>query len=148
MLIGGHNSGWYSNKVFLYDWTSNSWSNLAPLIEARSRSGCAVLEGQGVLVVGGWSGNDLQSVELFDFQSNTWVQQPAVPQSIKAADPVIMLHEDTVVGVFNDNDKVYKRAADGSWAPIEYITLPSAFRDNRYDNAFLVDNTFNVNNCN
>ena len=146
MLIGGHISGHYSNKVFLYDWTSNRWIDFIPLNEAKAYLGCAVLEGQGVLVVGGWNGTKLRSVELFDFHSNAWTQQPDLPKSIiDALRPVIMPHGNTVVGVFTINNKVYKRAEDGSWSPIEGITLPRKF--GRNDNAFLVPNDFDVT-CN
>ena len=60
---------------WLYDWTERTWSKSNGLDQIWIKHGCAVLEGQGVLVAGG----DIYSVELYDPETGIWTPQPLSP---------------------------------------------------------------------
>ena len=66
LLTGGKPS---LRSSWLYNWTSGAWTETNQLNEGRYKHGCVVQEGQGVLVAGGYNGNDVFSVELYDPQT-------------------------------------------------------------------------------
>ena len=116
-------------KVWLYDWTAGAWSETNQLNRRKWYHGCAVLEGQGVLVAGGRNGvNYVQSVELYDSETDIWTPQPSLPQDIFPYRPVLLsLPLGTVVAVFEGEDEVYQRADDGTWSAIEGVVLPAKY---------------------
>ena len=112
--------------------------------------GCAVLEGQGVLAVDGNNYQDgdgiLNTVEFYNFTSKTWTLQQNLPDELEESGmgPILLTVGNSVLGLFDDTSKVYKRAEDESWAPIDGVTLPNDFRDNRYRQAFLIPSTYDM----
>lgn len=121
---------------WLYDWTAGAWSESNELNHGRGEHGCAVLEGQGVLVAGGRDGSSsVYSVELYDPETGIWTPQPSLPQDIAPDYPVLLPgHSGTVVALFRGEDEVYQRAEDGTWSPMEGVVLPETF-DGYYANA-------------
>ena len=75
-LYTGGDPTWTAS--WLYDWTEGVWAQSGDLNQGRWRHGCGVLEGQGVLVVGG----NLYTVELYEPETGTWTPQPGFPQDI------------------------------------------------------------------
>ena len=78
---------------WLYDWTVGAWSESNKLLnQGRYEHGCLVLEGQGVLVAGGYDNcvHDVYSVELYDPKTGIWTPQPSLPQDIDPAFPVLL----------------------------------------------------------
>ena len=67
------------SESWIYDWDLQQWEEAPVLNEGRDKHGCAVLEGQGVLVAGGLNGDNIYSVELFDPATGVWTRQPSLP---------------------------------------------------------------------
>lgn len=63
--------------VHRYDVVADTWTECAPLNEARSGACCGALGG-GIVVAGGWSGSSyLSSIEFYDPSTNTWeIREP------------------------------------------------------------------------
>ena len=129
---------------WLYDWTAGAWSESNQLNQGRGYHGCALLEGQGVLVASGWDGSSyVYSVELYDPETGTWTPQPSLPQDIDPGSPVLLPgHSGTVVALFSGEDEVYQRAEDGTWSPMEGVVLPETFDGYYADAAVLVPAEF------
>ena len=116
---------------WLYDWTAGVWTETGHLNEGRIGHGCAVVEGQGVLIIGGLNGGDnlepAVSVELYDPQTGIWTTQPDqyTPASLNLL--FIITLKNSILGLFTGEDNVYERAEDGTWSALEGVVLPSAF---------------------
>ena len=54
---------YFRSEASVLDWSSKTWTKSSNLRDGRHGHGCAMLEGQGVLVVGGMNEN-LQYVFL------------------------------------------------------------------------------------
>ena len=132
---GGHPT---LTESWLYDWSLGAWTQTGNLNEGREEHGCAVLEGQGVLVAGGHEGeNDVYSVELYDPESGTWTLQPSLPQDIKPDNPLLVTWEESVLAMFKGEVHVYQRGEDGTWSTLQGVFLPVSFAG-RDDKAILV----------
>ena len=140
LLTGGYPT---KTSSWLYDWTAGAWS-INKLNQARYEHGCAVLEGQGVLVAGGFDGgSSLYSVELYDPETGIWTPQPSLPQDIIPLDPVLLpLHSGTVVALFIREDEVYQRVENGTWSAMEGVVLPKTLDFDNRDAAALVPADF------
>jgi len=114
---------------WLYDWTEGVWTQSGDLNEGRRDHGCAVLDGQGVIVAGGYKddNDDVYSVELYDPETGTWTLQPGLPQEISTYRPTLLPWSGRVIALFNNEDEVYQRADDGTWSPLEGVVLPGTF---------------------
>ena len=115
-------------ESWLYDWTAGEWSPTGNLNEGRAFHGCAALEGQGVLVAGGFNAtveNGFNSVELWNPVTGIWTMQPSFPQDIVALQ-LLSTGEGSVLALTDGTDKVYQRAEDGTWGALEGVVLPKA----------------------
>ena len=140
ILTGGYPT---QTSSWLYDWTAGSWSESNELSEGRYEHGCAVLEGQGVLVAGGYDDGKVYSVELYDPQTGIWTPQPSLPQDIEPTETVLLpLSSGTVIALFYGKDEVYQRLEDGTWSAMEGVVLPSKFQGYRADSAVPVPADF------
>ena len=63
-LIGGHYSA--RSDVLIYDWSSKAWTRTGSLIQGRRDHGCVTLDGERILVAGGWEMDWVYSVEIYD----------------------------------------------------------------------------------
>ena len=139
-LYTGGNPSW--SESWLYDWTSGQWEESSKLNEERRHHSCAVLEGQGVLVAGGYNDGSgyVYSVELYDPETGIWTLQPGLPQEIYPVGPVLLPgYKGNVIGLFMFTDQVYQRTEDGIWSPLEGVVLPNSYY---YDGATLVSDDF------
>ena len=146
MVIGGTNLTTRAslNNTYIFNFATEAWTESAPLNESREDYGngfCALLKDKGVLVGGGYNfGIDeyLSSVELFDFQQQTWVEQPPLFQY-----PKLLTWGSSVLAFKYYSTTVYKRADNGTWDPIEGVTLPFPF-DDWVDKVFLLPEDYQV----
>ena len=93
LIAGGYPT---DEASWLYDWTAGAWDQTGNLTEGRFRHGCAVLDGQGVLVAGGYYDRPLYSVELYDPETGIWTLQPSLPQDIDPQHLVLLSVEESV----------------------------------------------------
>ena len=141
LYTGGYPT-WTSS--WLYDWTEGVWTQSGDLNEGRDEHGCAVLEGQGVLVAGGHnSRGSVDSVELYDPETGVWTLQPSLPPGyIKTLSPTILPWSGSVIALFTGEDKVYQRADDGTWSPLEGVAMYTKFNDYNPDKVTIVPDDF------
>lgn len=94
-VIGGCNDDtcYYADDVFYFDSTNMNWLNSQTLLNKRSHHTCSMIlkntQSQILtkIVVGGSNelGSTLDSVEIFDDQSNSWIYGPKLPMPITNA---------------------------------------------------------------
>ena len=89
IFIGGVQDGVEKSiKTHILDLTNQKWSDGPELKFVRLGHSCALIptnsqsSGYSVIVVGGYNGNDMSSVEILDEGSNEWCQGPELPQTI------------------------------------------------------------------
>ena len=130
---------------WLFDWTAGVWTETGNLNERRALHGCALLEGQGVLVAGGVNGRDsgdsIYSVELYDPESGTWSLQPGLPQDTDPSSIVLLRWNKTVVALLYDQTEVYQRREDGTWTALQGVGLDEEF-EGSYNKAAMVPDDF------
>ena len=115
-------------ESWLYNWSTEEWTQTGDLNEGRQEHGCAVLEGKGVLVAGGHEGsNGVYSVELYDPQSGIWTLQPSLPQDYEPDNLLLLTWEESVLALFQDDAHVYQRGEDGTWIALQNVLLPVTF---------------------
>ena len=87
-----------TNKVLVFDWTMEKWTELTSMSQSRWAAGCTTLPNGEILVAGGvsslfclndgssrncngnWLSNDaLNTTEIFDPKTNSWKSGPALP---------------------------------------------------------------------
>ena len=127
LLTGGQHN---VSSTWLYDWTAGVWTSSGELNQGRQRHGCAVVEGQGVLVAGGYDEHylALHSVELYDPETGIWTPQPSIPEDINPGKPSLLAwHSSTVLALFVWDDNIYQRSASGTWTALEGVFLPETF---------------------
>lgn len=101
MAIGGYQNTVISNETFLLNMKQQEWVQGPPLNIARGAQSCGrIRKSQStakfqVIVVGGYNGSTLSSVEIFDEENFTWRSGPELPYGITDAELV----EDPAGGV-------------------------------------------------
>jgi N-acetylneuraminic acid mutarotase len=88
----------------LYDLATKSWEEVAPMAEARSDHGVAVLDGK-LYAVGGYSGGDgsyLSSVERYDPTTNAWEAVAPLAASRAAVSLAVLDGKLYAVGGYDD----------------------------------------------
>src|SRR5260370_24665652 len=127
-VIGGRQSsggpcsgGPYLNTVEKYDIDTNTWSTVAPLLNARSDL-AAVARGGKIFVFGGCTGaasapSFTGEVDMYDPQTNTWTTLPSTMTTPRAS---------LVAG--HSGDKVYTSGGTNGSSPLnvnEVYDIPS-----------------------
>ena len=135
-----------TNDAWLYDWSSQAWTRTGLLIEGRQAHGCVGLGGQGILVVGGWDGHLVYTVELYDPAKGTWSSQQDLPQEINPDSPILLNWDGQVLALFKQSDQIYKQSEEnGEWSVLGGIRLPSTSDGYYYDKAVLVPDSWSCN---
>mgnify|MGYP001280772141 CR=1 FL=1 len=136
-LIGGYPG---RRDVWLYDWTSQAWTRTGSLIQGRYTHGCVHLDGERILVAGGYDGSDnVYSVEIYDATQGTWSSQPDLPADINPVVPHLLNWDDQVLALFYGEDQIYQRSEEtGEWSVLDGGRLPGSFQGYKYDKAVLV----------
>jgi len=143
-LIGGGDP--VRRDAWLYDWTSQAWTRTGSLIQGRRAQGCVALDGERILVAGGYDGGDVYTVELYDPTQGTWSSQPDLPADINPAAPLLLNWDDQVLALFNNEDQIYQRSEEtGEWSVLAGVQLPETFSGYLYDKAILVPGSWSCN---
>jgi len=126
-LIGGGDP--VRRDAWLYDWSSQAWTRTGSLIQGRGAHGCVTLDGERILVAGGWDGSyNVYSAEIYDPTQGTWSSQPDLPRDINPMFPIFLNGDDQVLALFQDEDQIYQRSEDtGEWSVLQGVQLPSTF---------------------
>ena len=78
-IIGGEDDDEYVlNSVYKLEHGSAEWAAVSSLNTARYGHSCAVLDSR-IYVMGGWDGDYLNTVEVYDPASDTWTYGPVLP---------------------------------------------------------------------
>ncbi len=81
-IFGGSNSSGYSNRLYEFDPSTESWTRLADMPEAKQTNGEII---NGVLyVIGGYSGSTSKRIDAYDIQNSTWTPLGELPDGISA----------------------------------------------------------------
>jgi len=82
-IIGGLNNGTITDEVFMFDVSTDSWTEMAPMTIGRFAAGCAYFDGR-IFVFGGQSGGgewgfgpELNSTEIYDIAQDSWEESDA-----------------------------------------------------------------------
>ena len=144
ILIGGIQDGWYySSRTHILDLTNQKWSDGPELKSGRLGHSCAIIptnsqsSGYSVIVVGGFDGHDMSSVEILDEGTNEWRQGPELPHPICCSAAVE--HPLGGVALIGGllNDSIYQLSHAGEDAKWEL--LPQKLKIPRYQHlAFVV----------
>jgi hypothetical protein len=147
LAVGGIISGGRTNSAELYNPAFGTWSTAASMTTTRSEHSATRLANGKVLVAGGTkgtgAGTKLNSVELYDPDTNTW--SPAAPMSvIRTGHSAVLLNNGKVlvVGGRNsggslDSAELYDPVADswsspaGSMAAKRYLCSATLLNDGR-----------------
>jgi len=144
-LIGGGSSA--RRDAWLYDWTSQAWTRTGSLIQGRYGHGCVALDGERILVAGGYDGSSLvYSAEIYDAIQGTWSSQPDLPADINPVAPILLNWDGQVLALFRDKDQIYQRSEEtGEWSVLQGVQLPSSFGGYNLDKAVLVPGSWSCN---
>jgi hypothetical protein len=88
MAIGGWQQGQESGKTFFFTFERESWMEGPELKHARHGHSCGQVrrnkenQDRSIIVVGGYDGYDMTSVEILDEGSNEWRKGPELPVGI------------------------------------------------------------------
>ena len=135
------------SEAWLYDWTTDTWTQTGSLNAGRNRHGCVTLEDQRVLAVGGYNSGEVYAVELYDPVKGSWSPQPDLPMDIISPySPALLSSDGNVLAFFRFHDQIFKYDKnDGKWSPLEGTKLPGNFNGNTVDNVVLVPIDFAPN---
>ena len=128
MVIGGMNKTTYSSEVFYFNSNSEKWTKGPPLNKPRPGLSCGRVRKNSqshqfsVIVVGGFNGGHLSSVEVFDEENGVWNYGPNFPIGINIG----TLIEDPTGGVLKVGGE--KENADDRFSDAIY-RLPHAGPD-------------------
>jgi len=140
-LIGGYPA---RRDAWLYDWTSQAWTRTGSLIQGRYRHGCVTLDGERILVAGGYDGGDVYTVELYDPTQGTWSSQPDLPGYIIPY-PLLLNWDGQVLALFFSEDQIYQWSEEnGEWSVLAGVQLPETF-DYGNDKAVMVPGSWSCN---
>ena len=150
VLIGGNHplTRWIHPPAaaWLYDWTSQLWTRTGSLIQGRYLHGCVSLDGQGILVAGGYDRGQGYTVDLYNPVQGTWSSQPDLPRDIEQKQPLLLNWDGQVLALFDRNAQIYKRSRDtGEWSVLKGVHLPSPFEGYSYTKAVLVPDNWSCN---
>ena len=155
MFIGGDLT--FSN-AYLYDRITGVWTETGTLNTGRFRHSCVNIEGEGVLALGGYQHGvwnkekgyyetiDVFTVELYNPLTGTWSVQPDMPRDINPGHPKLFNDAGSMIALFKNEDKVYKRTQDGEWKVLEGVQLHQTFGGFDKDKTVLVPDNF-ISSC-
>ena len=94
MVIGGTQNNRYSGKTFYFNSGEESWTEGPELKKERKSHSCAKIrrdidsQKMSIIVVGGYTGSTLPSVEILAEGSNEWQTGPELPFGIRLSQMV------------------------------------------------------------
>ena len=90
IIIGGIiNERPFSNKTFLFDTLTNTFTTGPDLMKGRQLHSCARIDGDKLIIAGGKDlRGGLDSVEILDCKKGHWNEGPILPQAIFSASMV------------------------------------------------------------
>ena len=81
VVIGGVDKcGKALNTVIMYN-VKTEQSHMLPPMRYKRKACTAVVVGNNIVVLGGWGGQELKSVESFNFERNTWQKLPEMSRA-------------------------------------------------------------------
>lgn len=72
----------YSNKLYRFDTSTSTWTELASMPESKETKG-AIVNGK-LYVFGGYNGNVSNRIDMYDIQTNVWKSLGTMPKGVSA----------------------------------------------------------------
>ena len=111
-----------------YDWTSESWHELASMAEPRRSHGCVLTPDRKIVVAAGYY---QATTEIYDLVSGTWSSGPSLPIALYTANAVLMDGLPTVLGGrdsrYQLNEAIFQLTDANEWVT-RNETLPTPRR--------------------
>ncbi len=99
-LFGGSNSSGNSNRLYEFDPSTNNWTRLPDMSEAKQTNGEIV---NGVLYVfGGYSGSTSSRIDAYNIQNSSWTYLGDMPVGISAHATAKSGNNIFIVGSYDD----------------------------------------------
>ena len=95
IVAGGFRGGYFLKSAELYDLSTALWRQAGELNYARDLTSMATLPG-GAVVMGGYNGRVMRSVEQFQIPDNTWTPIRDLKQARKSLAVLNLLPEEIV----------------------------------------------------
>ena len=112
--------------MWQYDWTSESWHELASMVEHRHTHGCVLTPDRKIVVAAGYY---QATTEIYDLVSGMWSAGPSLPIALSEANAVLMDGLPTVLGGRTDgslqlNEAIFQLTDANEWVT-RNETLPT-----------------------
>ena len=107
VYVGGYKDGVYSKKVM--ELRGGRWSLMSDMLVECGSSCVVSISGGGMVVMGGYGvrGRQLDDVQVFDGNTQTWRRGPALPQPCSHMSAVVHGHLVFVMGGANIDRTVW-----------------------------------------
>ncbi|KAL8148904.1 F-box/kelch-repeat protein SKIP30-like [Apium graveolens] len=114
-----------TNQVWSYEPVTRRWTTCAPMIMARTKFACGVLDGK-IIVAGGFSNSfhrrPIKQAEMYDPKSNSWIPVPDLPLTHNAPcygavvrEKMHVLHKELPTVQILDNETQVWTVSESSW---------------------------------
>ena len=132
-----------TNKMWEYDWMSESWHELSSMAEPREFHSCVLTPDRKIVVT---AGTDQATTEIYDLVSGMWSTGPSLPIALSYANAVLMDGLPTVLGgqdsSYQLNEAIFQLTDANEWVT-RNETLPTP----RYAPASLVVRARHLSGC-
>jgi N-acetylneuraminic acid mutarotase len=139
-LFGGSQNGSSFSDTWVFDTSSNTWTQLTPTSSPSARYGSSMVfdpsSGQIILFGGSYNGSNLDDTWSFDITANTWTElTPASPPSARygssmvvdaSSGQIILFGGNGSSGLLNDTWAFDTRDNANTWTNLNPSVSPSA----------------------
>ncbi|MFZ4930378.1 Kelch repeat-containing protein [Chryseobacterium sp. Mn2064] len=98
-LNGAPNTA-FSNKFQYYDIASNTWNSLPDMPIAKETKGKIV--NNKLYVIGGFNGTSSDLIDVYDLDSNRWIQQYTMPAGVSGHSLAVSGNKIFIIGGYNN----------------------------------------------
>jgi hypothetical protein len=106
-LIDTNNEGQaesYTNSLYYYNVDFDSWTELAPMPEAKETRGEII--GNKLFVVGGYNGSVSNKIDVYNISTNEWENQYIMPFSVSANSLTVVGNNIFIIGDFTQLNRI------------------------------------------
>jgi hypothetical protein len=132
--FGGNNFEGYSNRLYAFDPTTETWERLPDMPEAKQTSGAIV---DGVLYVfGGYNGTTSKRIDAYNIENKSWLYKGDMPVGISAHTTVASGKYIWIIGDYSNLTSLAVYNTENN----EFTQLSSNMTGRRHAGAQIIDN--------